>query len=99
MNRSGGWLEKRNDAIHIPKEITVSDFPNIEYSSTNGNHRHVLRSVIHHKGTTTSSGHYITDVYDKKSDVWTRYDDSLVMEVINKQHSFAVNQLILFSED
>ncbi|PRP88987.1 ubiquitin specific peptidase 37 [Planoprotostelium fungivorum] len=39
-----------------------------------------LHSIIRHRGETTSSGHYVTDVYHPVEEKWLQYNDSTVKE-------------------
>jgi ubiquitin carboxyl-terminal hydrolase 26/29/37 len=37
-----------------------------------------LLSIIHHIGSSSSHGHYVTDVYNAEDKIWTHHDDSRV---------------------
>eukprot|EP01122_Echinamoeba_exundans_P004034 TRINITY_DN14070_c0_g1_i1.p1 TRINITY_DN14070_c0_g1~~TRINITY_DN14070_c0_g1_i1.p1 ORF type:complete len:1085 (-),score=249.23 TRINITY_DN14070_c0_g1_i1:65-3319(-) len=37
-----------------------------------------LLSIIHHIGSSSSHGHYVTDVYNAEQKIWTHHDDSRV---------------------
>ena len=60
-----GIYKLRVRSFYIPEEILILS----------------RQSVIHHKGSKAGSGHYVADVLDSKENYWTRFDDSLVMEV------------------
>ena len=44
-------------------------------------HSYRLVSVVNHIGTSSSAGHYVSDVYDAKKDTWFSYDDSDVQTI------------------
>lgn len=75
LKRFQATLEKRMDPVCIPTTLD----PNTWNTSTSFS-TFTLRNVIHHKGRTAGSGHYVTDVR-KEDATWTRYDDSIVQDL------------------
>jgi len=39
-----------------------------------------LKCIVHHKGSTPTSGHYITDSFNPSEKKWYRHDDTVVRE-------------------
>jgi hypothetical protein len=42
---------------------------------------YALRAVVRHVGARAEAGHYVADVRDTESELWTRFDDDLVTAV------------------
>ena len=63
----------------VDAEVKLPNTNSREFNS--GNHSYLLQSVVSHKGSTETSGHYIADVRRSdagKTPVWFRYDDDTV---------------------
>jgi ubiquitin carboxyl-terminal hydrolase 48 len=45
-----------------------------------------LRAVLHHKGASAYSGHYVADVYSTSDNHWWHFDDDVV-SCINQDNS------------
>ncbi|XP_072034963.1 ubiquitin carboxyl-terminal hydrolase 37-like [Amphiura filiformis] len=62
---------------------TMEQLEAINANLDNGNmpHSYRLVSVVNHIGTSSSAGHYVSDVYNTKKDSWFSYDDSDVQKI------------------
>ncbi|XP_038071852.1 ubiquitin carboxyl-terminal hydrolase 37-like [Patiria miniata] len=79
-------LEDDEDTIE-PMEIEdESDDDTTKELTKNAESGHLpssyrLTSIVSHIGSTSSVGHYISDVYDSKKSSWLSYDDSEVVRI------------------
>ncbi|XP_057614898.1 ubiquitin carboxyl-terminal hydrolase 37 isoform X3 [Chionomys nivalis] len=64
-------------------EYTEAEAEELKRNAETGNlpHSYRLISVVSHIGSTTSSGHYISDVYDIKKQAWFTYNDLEVSKI------------------
>ncbi|XP_046859366.1 ubiquitin carboxyl-terminal hydrolase 26-like isoform X2 [Xenia sp. Carnegie-2017] len=49
-------------------------------------------SVVSHRGSTPSGGHYVSDVYDVKNEQWNRYDDIRVRKI--KEYTVRYDEML-----
>ncbi|PFX20725.1 Ubiquitin carboxyl-terminal hydrolase 37 [Stylophora pistillata] len=76
-----------------PENLTEPTFEDDEGEPKLSTHSYRLISIVSHLGTSSTSGHYISDVYDCKTKQWTSYDDSAATKVAEhsvrykRQHS------------
>merc|ERR1712178_654758 len=57
-----------------PQEEVVED----DASSVNSDHIYNLMSIVCHLGQSASRGHYVSDVYNPKTDNWSCFDDETI---------------------
>ena len=80
---------KIRNCVKFPSLVELSSVVDVEVKLpftnsrqfNSGNHSYLLQSVVSHKGSTETSGHYIADVCRSdagKTPVWFRYDDDKV---------------------
>uniref|UniRef100_A0A4X2K0J0 ubiquitinyl hydrolase 1 n=1 Tax=Vombatus ursinus TaxID=29139 RepID=A0A4X2K0J0_VOMUR len=64
-------------------EYTEAEAEELKRNAETGNlpHSYRLISVVSHIGSTSSSGHYISDVYDIKKQAWFTYNDLEVSKI------------------
>lgn len=67
----------------LDMEYTESEAEELKRNAETGNlpHSYRLISVVSHIGSTSSSGHYISDVYDIKKQAWFTYNDLEVSKI------------------
>ncbi|XP_045150695.1 ubiquitin carboxyl-terminal hydrolase 37 [Echinops telfairi] len=67
----------------LDMEYTEAEAEELKRNAETGNlpHSYRLISVVSHIGSTSSSGHYISDVYDIKKQAWFTYNDLEVAKV------------------
>ncbi|KAG8520916.1 Ubiquitin carboxyl-terminal hydrolase 37, partial [Galemys pyrenaicus] len=68
---------KRN--AEVAEELQIR--PTSVFQTGNLPHSYRLISVVSHIGSTSSSGHYISDVYDIKKQAWFTYNDLEVSKI------------------
>lgn len=83
-------FEKRCPEVDCSSSSTVKDVTGSEKgtdstplggSNKTSTHSYRLVSIVNHLGTRSTSGHYISDVYDCNTKQWTSYDDSTATKV------------------
>ena len=69
--------------MYHKSEESITVFLFVSFLSQHGSmpHSYRLVSVVNHIGTSSSAGHYVSDVYDAKKDAWFSYDDSDVQKI------------------
>uniref|UniRef100_A0A3Q2L1L7 Ubiquitin carboxyl-terminal hydrolase n=1 Tax=Equus caballus TaxID=9796 RepID=A0A3Q2L1L7_HORSE len=67
----------------LDMEYTEAEAEELKRNAETGNlpHSYRLISVVSHIGSTSSSGHYISDVYDIKKQAWFTYNDLEVSKI------------------
>lgn len=67
----------------LEMEYTEAEAEELKRNAETGNlpHSYRLISVVSHIGSTSSSGHYISDVYDIKKQAWFTYNDLEVSKI------------------
>ncbi|XP_045053917.2 ubiquitin carboxyl-terminal hydrolase 37 isoform X2 [Desmodus rotundus] len=67
----------------LDMEYTEAEAEELRRNAETGNlpHSYRLISVVSHIGSTSSSGHYISDVYDIKKQAWFTYNDLEVSKI------------------
>ncbi|XP_070314736.1 ubiquitin carboxyl-terminal hydrolase 37 isoform X3 [Odocoileus virginianus] len=67
----------------LDMEYTEAETEELKRNAETGNlpHSYRLISVVSHIGSTSSSGHYISDVYDIKKQAWFTYNDLEVSKI------------------
>lgn len=92
-------FEEHGSTADQPESPTAMDTDNLTDSNFQDDegelstHSYRLVSIVSHLGTRSTSGHYISDVFDCKTKQWTSYDDSTATKIsehgvrYKRQHS------------
>jgi len=92
-------FEEQGFATDQPESPAAMDTENLTDSNFQDDegelstHSYRLVSIVSHLGTRSTSGHYISDVFDCKTKQWTSYDDSTATKIsehgvrYKRQHS------------
>ncbi|KAL9957804.1 hypothetical protein ACROYT_G034751 [Oculina patagonica] len=84
------------DQPDLPASVDTENLTDPAFQDEDGEpstHSYRLISIVSHLGTSSTSGHYISDVYDCKTKQWTSYDDSTATKLTEhgvrykRQHS------------
>ncbi|XP_030064714.1 ubiquitin carboxyl-terminal hydrolase 37 isoform X2 [Microcaecilia unicolor] len=76
LDGTGSDEDSGNEDV-LDMEYTVAEAEELKKNAETGDlpHSYRLVSVVSHIGSTSSSGHYISDVYDIKKQGWFTYND------------------------
>ncbi|XP_058520986.1 ubiquitin carboxyl-terminal hydrolase 37 isoform X1 [Ochotona princeps] len=82
MDSLGSDEDSGNEDV-FDMEYTEAEAEELKRNAETGNlpHSYRLISVVSHIGSTSSSGHYISDVYDIKKQSWFTYNDLEVSKI------------------
>ncbi|XP_057359540.1 ubiquitin carboxyl-terminal hydrolase 37 isoform X3 [Manis pentadactyla] len=82
LDSLGSDEDSGNEDI-LDMEYTEAEAEELKRNAETGNlpHSYRLISVVSHIGSTSSSGHYISDVYDIKKQAWFTYNDLEVSKI------------------
>lgn len=82
-------LIKNDSEIKIPIFLTLNTLastvakPHNESLKEEPNYR--LIGIVNHIGNSSTSGHYISDVYDIKNNKWSSFDDENTLNILEKK--------------
>ncbi|XP_043931172.1 ubiquitin carboxyl-terminal hydrolase 37 [Protopterus annectens] len=90
LDEAGSEDDSGNEEIH-DMEYTHAEAEELNKNAELGElpHSYRLTSVVSHIGSTSSSGHYICDVYDFKKQAWFTYND---LDVSRTQESIVQSE-------
>ncbi|XP_039089071.1 ubiquitin carboxyl-terminal hydrolase 37 isoform X3 [Hyaena hyaena] len=82
LDSLGSDEDSGNEEV-LDMEYTEAEAEELKRNAETGNlpHSYRLISVVSHIGSTSSSGHYISDVYDIKKQAWFTYNDLEVSKI------------------
>ncbi|XP_048200716.1 ubiquitin carboxyl-terminal hydrolase 37 isoform X2 [Perognathus longimembris pacificus] len=82
LDATGSDEDSGNEDV-FDMEYTEAEAEELKRNAETGNlpHSYRLISVVSHIGSTSSSGHYISDVYDIKKQAWFTYNDLEVSKI------------------
>ncbi|KAM4835981.1 ubiquitin carboxyl-terminal hydrolase 37 isoform 2-T3 [Thomomys bottae] len=82
LDAQGSDEDSGNEDV-FDMEYTEAEAEELKRNAETGNlpHSYRLISVVSHIGSTSSSGHYISDVYDIKKQAWFTYNDLEVSKI------------------
>ena len=74
-------IQKVKDPVEMDKKLDLSLFLSTDESA--GKSGYQIQSVIHHLGSTASSGHYTTDAIRRQGDkdAWVSFDDGTTASI------------------
>uniref|UniRef100_A0A8C5KEA3 Ubiquitin carboxyl-terminal hydrolase n=1 Tax=Jaculus jaculus TaxID=51337 RepID=A0A8C5KEA3_JACJA len=94
LQEQEAWEQKEDDDLKRATELSLQgmeiifnyiffkmEFLGQKIKTGNLPHSYRLISVVSHIGSTSSSGHYISDVYDIKKQAWFTYNDLEVSKI------------------
>ncbi|KAJ3044873.1 hypothetical protein HDV00_000155 [Rhizophlyctis rosea] len=68
------FIRKRTEEVNIPTELMFSE------NEGSGSIKYHVRGIVAHIGRNSFAGHYVCDIYDRRSTRWKRFNDSRVMD-------------------